>query len=158
MLSNDQEMRGQSIIIAAFMRVVTSMGVDVDWSGEGTEMVELLFARLRQAVGNHDTDTLFISRMSRKFLDDLHRPTGPRKITDSAKHSPVGGDIEFAADRGGSIDLLVEPRKVRAWVLAFAEEQTGELDGWLDIFHDAFQKAGGEHCPRPDSGCWSLRP
>jgi hypothetical protein len=27
------------------------------------------------------------------------------------------------------------------------EEQTSELDGWLDIFRDAIQKVGGEHRP-----------
>jgi predicted lipid carrier protein YhbT len=138
-LSSDQEMRAQSIM-AAFMRIVTSMGVDVNLSGEGTKMVELLFARVRQAVGNHDTDTLFISRMSRQLLDDVHEPTGRPRITDPAKHSPVGGGIVFAANRQGSIDLPVEPRKVRAWVFAFMKEQISDLDGWLDIFHDAIQK------------------
>jgi hypothetical protein len=91
-------MRAQSIIIAAFMRIVTSPGVDVNLSGEGTKMVELLFARVRQAVGNprhgHAVPlSHHASRMGRQFLDDLHRPMGPPEITDPAKHSPVGGGI-----------------------------------------------------------------
>jgi hypothetical protein len=54
----------------------------------------------------------------------VHRPRDPSKVTDPAKHSPVGGGVVFAADRDVSINLPVEPRKVRAWVLAFMEGQT----------------------------------
>jgi hypothetical protein len=40
---------------------VTSLGVDVNLSGEGTKVVELLFARVRQAVSNAGINTLFLS-------------------------------------------------------------------------------------------------
>jgi hypothetical protein len=88
-LSNDQEMRAQSIIMAAFMWIVTSLGVVVNRSGEGAKMAGLLLIRVWQAVGNHDTDTLFLSRVDRQVLHVLHRSTDPTKVTGPAKDSPI---------------------------------------------------------------------
>jgi hypothetical protein len=64
-LSNDEDMRAQSIM-AACMRMATSLEVDVNLSGEGTKMVELLFARVLQAVDD-DTDKLFLARVARQI-------------------------------------------------------------------------------------------
>jgi hypothetical protein len=64
-LSNDEEVRAQSMLMAAFTRLSASLDVDMNMSGEGTKYIEPCFARVRVAVSNRDTDVRLLGRIAR---------------------------------------------------------------------------------------------
>jgi hypothetical protein len=108
-LSNDQLVRLGSILVTMAERLAESVDCNVDASLEGTRRLEQEFSRVRRTLNNNDTNDGFLGKITRFLNQDLDSPVAEPKVTDPARHSPVGGEVLRPVDRPDAIDLDMSP-------------------------------------------------
>jgi hypothetical protein len=112
-LSNDQLVRLGSILVTMAEWLAESVECDVDASLEGTKRPEQEFSRVGRTLNNNDTNDRSTGKITRLLNQDLDSLVAEPKVTDPARHSPVGGAVLCAVDAPDAIDLDISPMEAR---------------------------------------------
>jgi hypothetical protein len=100
-------------------RPAESIDCHVDASLEGAKRPEQEFSRVRRALNNNDTNEHSLGKITGLLNQDLDSPVAEPKVTDPARHSPVGGAVFRAVDVPDAIDLDISAREARKIAVDF---------------------------------------
>jgi hypothetical protein len=150
-LSNDQLVRLGSILVTMAERLAESVDCEVDASLEGTKRLEQEFSRVRRTLNNNDTNDRFTGKITRLLNQDLDSPVAEPKVTDPARHSPVGGAVLRALDVADAIDLDLSPLEARTIADGFITDPS-RATGILHYIGDQLDARGGQVWPVETAG------
>jgi hypothetical protein len=109
-LSNDQL---GNILVTMAERLAEPVDCHVDASLEGMKRLEQEFSRVRRTLNNNDTNDRLIGKIKRLLNQDLDSLVAEPKVTDPARHSPMGGAVFRAVDAPDAIDFDISPSEAR---------------------------------------------